>query len=264
MNTVTNAEVLDFAAAQREKQQRWFGAPLADRFLAYVASTSSAGTSAAVSAHRLLGIERGAAEADLVVRLGGGLPRPPAPGEIASVCVFDQYVGYQVKTRPGAAASGAVAARGGETVVRGAQVFTLHHGPYQLTAFDKVPIDDVLRSVGGARFALAGVGAAVNLSPRFCWHHEERDGRIVLFHGDGLPMKTFLNVKANPRVVRVLLDPETFEGYVGHGEVREVKPSEHPVGFEKICAGFANGGWGKPARVFRFVAERWERLAPLA
>jgi hypothetical protein len=264
MKNVSNAEILDFAAAQREKQQRWFNAPIADRFLAYVGSTSSSGTYARVAAHRLLGIERGATETELVVRLGGALPSAPAPGEIASVCVFDQYVGYQVKTRPGAAAGNAVVRNGAETTVRGAQVFTLHHGPYQLTAFEKVPLDEVLRSVGGARFALVGVGPAVNLSPRFCWHHEERDGRIVLFHGDGLPMKTFLNVKANPKVTRVLLDPETFEGYVGHGEIREVKPSDHPVGFEKICAGFANGGWGKPARVFQFVGERWERLAPLA
>lgn len=258
--TVSNSEILEFAEKQIAKQQAWFESERADRFLAYMGSTSSAGTFAKVSAHPLLGIERGDASTELLVRLGGAIPAPPVDGQIASVCVFNQLAGYQVKTRPGA---GAITARNGRTVVRGGQVFTLHHSPFMLTAFEKVPLDEVLQNVGGARFALVGVGTAVNLSPRFCWHHEEVDGRIVLFHGDGLPMKTYLNVKSNPRVTRVLLDPETFEGFVGHGALEEVRPAEHRVGYEKICAGFANGGWGRPARVFRFVADGWERLAPL-
>jgi hypothetical protein len=258
--TVSNAEVLAFAEAQIPKQQRWFQVPHADRFLAYIGSTSSTGSYAGVSAHRLLGIARGEAGTELVVSLGGILPAVPAGGEIASVCIFDRFTGYQVKTRPSSAA--AIAQRDGATAVRGSQVFTLHHGPFMLTAFEKVPLDEVLANVGKASFALVGVGQAVNLSPRFCWHHEEVDGKIVLFHGDGLPMKTYLNLKANPRVTRVLIDPETFEGFVGQGEIAEVKADAHPVGFRKICDGFARGGWSRPARVFRFVADRWERLAP--
>jgi hypothetical protein len=258
--TVSNSDVLAFAEAQIAKQQRWFGLPHADKFLAYVGSTSSAGSYAGVSAHRLLGLERGESATGLLVSLGGALPKPPAGGEIASVCIFDQLTGYQVKTRPNAAA--AIAARNGATVVKGGQVFTLHHSPFVLTAFEKVPLDDVLGNVGKATFALVGVGQAVNLSPRFCWHHEEVDGKIVLFHGDGLPMKTYLNLRANPRVTRVLLDPETFEGFVAQGQIEEVKPEAHPAGWKKTSDGFSRGGWGKPARVFRFVADAWQRLAP--
>ncbi len=260
--SVTNAELTAFFEAQIANQQGWFMGKHADKFLCYVGSTSSPGAYLEVTAHRLLGIDRGAGATELAVRLGGSFA-PPGAGanQVATVTLFEphRFQGYQVKTRAGVQT---ISSDGPATVVRGGQVFTLHHSPFMLTAFEKVPLDEVIAAVGAARFALVGVGASANLSPRFCWHHEEVGGKLVLFHGDGLPMKTYLNVKANPNVTRIAIDPETFEGYVGSGQVEEFRPAEHPLAYDKICKGFANGGWGKPARVFRFTAERWAPIAP--
>jgi hypothetical protein len=253
-------EVVAFLRDQLPRQQAFFGAKVADKVLAYVASTSAAGTTASVSSHRLLGLHHGATQGELLVELAGALARPPQAGEVASVCLFDQYVGYQVKTRAGAA--GAVEQADAVTRVRGGHVYTLHHSPFMMTAFERVPIDEVLGAVGRARFALVGVGAQVNLSPRFNWHTEVRDGRLVLFHGDGLPLKTYLTRKTTPRVVRVLLDPVTFGGWVLEGQVEEYEARQDPVAHEATCAGFAAGGWGRPARTFRFTAETVRRLAP--
>jgi hypothetical protein len=257
----TPQDVLEFIGAQLPRQQRFFGARVMDKVLAHVASTSVAGSLPSVSSHRLLGLTRGAAASELVARLAGALPRQPGPGEIATVCLFNQFVGYQVKTR--LAATGAVAEAGGETTVRGGQVFTLHHSPFMMTAFERVPVDEVLGAVGGAPFALVGVGTQVNLSPRFNWHTEVRDGRLTLFHGDGLPLKTYLNLKSNPRVVRVLLDPETFGGFLLSGRVEEFGPEAEPAAFQAITAGFQAGGWGRPARTFRFTAEEIATLSPV-
>jgi hypothetical protein len=252
-------EVVDFIRAQLPRQQAYFGAKLADKVLAYVASTGSAVGLAAVSAHRLLALEHGATASELKVELGGQLARPPQAGEVASVCLFNQYVGYQVKTRQGAAA---VEAASGMTRLRGGHVYTLHHSPFMMTAFERVPVDEVLGAVGKVPFALVGVGAQVNLSPRFNWHTEVRDGRLVLFHGDGLPLKTYLNLKTNPRVVRVLLDPTTFGGWLLEGLVEEYEARAEPVAHEATCAGFAAGGWGRPARTFRFTADVIRPLLP--
>ncbi len=251
--TARVGEVVAFIQDQLPRQQAFFGAKVADKVLAYVASTSSPGVLAAVTAHRLLALGRGAAANELLVALEGAPGRTPRAGEVASACLFDQYVGYQVKTRPGA--PGAVEVSPGATRVRGSQVYTLHHSPFMMTAFERVPVDEVLGAVGGARHALLGVGPSVNLSPRFNWHTEVRDGRLVLFHGDGLPLKTYLNLKSNPRVVRVLLDPTTFGGWVLEGMVEEYEARQDPVAHQATCAGFAAGGWGRPARTFRFTAD---------
>jgi hypothetical protein len=257
----STSDVLAFFAAQREKQQRYFGAKEPDKFLAHMGSTSAPGVLLAVSAHRVKGLGRGDAPNELVVELEGALPRGPRGAVLAPVCLFSQYVGYQVKTRAAGAAPVASGPEG--TRVRGGQVFTLHHSPFMMTAFEKVPVEEVLANVGGARFALVGLGVDANLSPRFCFHHEERAGKIVMFHGDGLPLKTYLNLKSNPSMTRVVIDPETFEGYLATGTVAEFRAEEAPEAHERICRGFAAGGWGKPARTFRFVAERWTPLAPL-
>jgi hypothetical protein len=251
MNAQVGA-VVDFIEAQRPRQQAYFGAKVADKVLAYVGSTSTAGSMAAVSSHRLRSLEHGATASALEVALGGPLVRWPQAGEVATVCLFNQYVGYQVKTRQGAAA---VEVAAGVTRIHGSQVYTLHHSPFMTTAFERVPVDEVLGAVGKVPFALVGVGPQVNLSPRFNWHTEVRDGRLVLFHGDGLPLKTYLNFKTNPRVVRVLLDPTTFGGWLLEGLVEEYEASEEPVAHQATCAGFAAGGWGRPARTFRFTAE---------
>jgi hypothetical protein len=254
-------DVVDFIQAQLPRQQRYFGATEMDKVLAHVASTSVAGSLASVSSHRLLSLDRGTAPSELVARVAGALPRLPGAGEIVTVCLFNQLVGYQVKTRL-AATPGAVEAGGGATTVRGNQVYTLHHSPFMMTAFERVPLEQVLGSVGGARFALVGVGAQVNLSPRFNWHTEIRDGRLTLFHGDGLPLKTYLNLKTNPQVVRVLLDPETFGGFLLAGRVEEFEAEAEPAAHQAIVAGFQAGGWGRPARTFRFTAETITPLVP--
>jgi len=252
-------EVVDFIRAQLPRQQAYFGAKVADKVLAYVASTETAGTVASVSAHRLLSLRHGATASELVVELGGPLARSLQAGEVASVCLFNQYVGYQVKTRLGGAA---VEASPGTTRVRGGHVYTLHHSPFMTTAFERVPVDEVLGAVGKVPFALVGVGRQVNLSPRFNWHTEVRDGRLVLFHGDGLPLKTYLNLKTNARVVRVLLDPSTFGGWLLEGQVEEYEAKDEPVAHAATCAGFSAGGWGRPARTFRFTADLITPLLP--
>lgn len=264
--SVKNSEVLRFIEAQLPRQQRYFGAGAADRFLSYMGSTREAGTCLAVSAHRLLGIVRGGTPTGVEVQLGGRLPQPLGARDIATVCAWQQYQGYQMKTRmPGLAAAGApVQSSPDRMLVHAEQVFTLHHGPFTLNAFERVPLDEVLATVGAARFALVGVGAQANLSPRFCFHHAEVDGAIALYHGEGLPMKTFHNVKVNPLVSRVVLDPTTFTGFVAHGVVEEFQPADEPLAYEKLCNGFAAGGWGKPARSFRFLAGAWSRLVPTA
>ncbi len=256
-------EVVAFIKEQLPKQQAYFGARRADKVLAYVASTSAPGTAASVSAHRLVSLQRGAAGNELQVELSGRLPRAPGAGEVASACLFNQYVGYQVKTRLGATGA-QVEALDAVTRLRGSHVYTLHHSPFMMTAFERVPVDEVLGAVGGVPFALVGVGPQVNLSPRFNWHTEVRDGRLVLFHGDGLPLKTYLNLKTNRRVTRALLDPATFGGWLLEGTVEEYLAADEPVAHEATCAGFAAGGWGKPARTFRFTAEVIQALRPPA
>jgi len=255
-------DVVEFIQAQLPRQQRFFGAKVMDKVLAHVASTSVAGSLPSVSAHKLISLDLGSTPAELVARVGGALPRLPAAGEIVTVCLFNQFVGYQVKTRL-ASTPTSVAFGDGTTTVRGSQVFTLHHSPFMMTAFERVPLDEVIGAVGAAPFALVGVGAQVNLSPRFNWHTEIRDGRLTLFHGDGLPLKTYLNLKTNPLVVRVLLDPETFGGWLLTGRVEEFQPEAEPVAYQAIVAGFQAGGWGRPARTFRFTAETIAPLAPV-
>jgi hypothetical protein len=254
-------EVVAFIRDQVPKQQAYFGSKKADKVLAYVASTSVAAGQASVSAHRLVSLQHGTAGNELRVELSGRLPRSPLAGDLASVCLFNQFVGYQVKTRLGAP-GGQVETLDAVIRVRGSHVYTLHHSPFMMTAFERVPVDEVLGAVGSAPFALVGVGPQVNLSPRFNWHTAVREGRLVLFHGDGLPLKTYLNLKTNPRVTRVLIDPTTFGGWLLEGAVEEYQPKDDPVAHEATCAGFAAGGWGKPARTFRFTADLIRPLPP--
>ncbi len=260
---VTADEVLDFIRAQRPIQQRFFGAREADKVLSYLGSCATPGLSASVSVHPLRALARGPRPSELLATLGGAPPRLPGAGEIATACLFDQLVGYQLKT-DGAAPGRGVACAGGTTTVLGDHVYTLHHGPYMTTAFEQVPIEEVLASVGSARFALLGVGTQVNLSPRFDWHAERRDGRLVTFHGDGLPLKTWANLRTNRLVTRALIDPSTFSGFLATGLLEEYQPEQEPAAWAATCRGFAAGGWWRPARAYRFVADRLERLAPVA
>jgi hypothetical protein len=112
------------------------------------------------------------------------------------------------------------------------------------------------------RFALVAVGETANLSPRFVFHHAVEGERLALYHGDGLALKTYMNLKSNTREVRLALDLDDFSGWALPGVVEEFQPHQHPEAYERICAGFSAGSWGMPSRVFRFVPERFERIAP--
>jgi hypothetical protein len=177
----------------------------------------------------------------------------------------ERYQGYQVKTR--ALVMGAterdLAEEGPDgLVVKGAQIFTVHHSPYTLRFFENVPFEDVEDTVGGVRCALVAIGETANLSPRFVFHHEVKDGKVMLFHGDGLALKTYMNVRVNRNETRLVLDLDDASGFRLRGTVEEFAPHQHPEAYERICRGFTAGNWGKPSRVFRFVPDALERITP--
>ena len=89
----------------------------------------------------------------------------------------EQYQGYQVKTPPALGRRRPRAdlvedAAAGGVVVKGAQIFTVHHSPYTLKFFENVPFEDLQETIGGVRYALVGRRrdrehlAAVHLPPR--------------------------------------------------------------------------------------------------
>ncbi|HEY6098076.1 MAG TPA: hypothetical protein VIW03_01510, partial [Anaeromyxobacter sp.] len=170
----------------------------------------------------------------------------------------------QVKTKVLAAESPEaelVEASGDALVVKGAHIFTVHHSPYTLKFFEHVPFEELKETVGSVRYALVAVGETANISPRFAFHQEVVGGRVVLFHGDGLALKTYMNLKSNRQESRLVLDLDDYSGYVLRGAVEEFQPHQHPLAYEKVCQGFAAGNWGKPSRVFRFAADAIERIA---
>ena len=87
-------------------------------------------------------------------------------------------------------------------------------------------------------------------------------GRPVLFHGDGLALKTYMNLKSNRQEVRLVVDLDTFAGFALKGTVEEFQPQQYPEIYECIGQGFAAGSWGKPSRVFRHATDTWQAIAP--
>jgi hypothetical protein len=259
---------LSFVEQQKAKHATHFPTLKVPILLGFMGTTSLAGTFAACSVHRLRGIARGASAGEMRVTLGGALPRPPGPGECVTVHMtrVERYQGYQVKTRalaPGGSAAELVEAGPGGTVVKGAQIYTVHHSPYTLQFFESVPFEEVEETLSGLGHALVAVGATANLSPRFVFHEEVKDGKVLLFHGDGLALKTYMNLRQNRSETRLVLDLDDFSGFALRGGVEEFAPHQHPEAYERICHGFQVGGWGKPSRVFRFAPETFERIAPL-
>ena len=258
---------LEFLGRQRPKHAARFPGLRAEQVVSFMGTTSFAGTHASCSIHPLRALERGAGPRDLLVTLGGSLPRAPVRGECLTVHMtrVERYQGFQVKTRPlahGVAESELVAAAPGGFVAKGAQIYTVHHSPYTLAFFEQVPYEEVTETLAGLRFALVAVGENANLSPRFVFHHEVRDGRVLLFHGDGLALKTYMNVRQNRSETRLVLDLDDYSGFALRGTVEEYVPHQHPEAYERICRGFRAGGWGKPSRVFRFAADAYEPVAP--
>ncbi len=259
--------VLQFLEQQRSRQASHFPLLKSDKILSFMGTTSQPGTHAAVGVLPLVRLEPGAVTTDLVVHLRGHLPRPPQKGECATVHIthVEQFQGYQIKTKPLAAAgaeSSLFAQQGDDLTVLGHQIFTVHHSPYTMKFFEQIPYDDVQQTIGKVKVALVAVGEQANISPRFIFHFESKLDRVILYHGDGLALKTYMNLKANRQATRLVLDLDTFTGYQMRGTVEEFAPHQNPEAYDKICQGFSAGNWGKPSRVFRFVADQWAPIAP--
>jgi len=259
--------LLDFFEVQRAKQARHFPTLNHDQVLTFMGTTSLPGTYAAVSICPIVGMEPGSSSKELRVHLKGPLPRAPAKGECISVHVtqVDQYQGFQIKTRPLPGPEGLPSlceASGADLTVKGSQVFTVHHSPYTMKFFEQIPFEEVQQTVGNVRFALVGVGEQANISPRFVYQPEVRLGRLVMYHGDGLALKTYVNLRSNRQVTRLALDLDDFHGYELKGTVEEFQPHQSPEAYERICQGFTAGNWGKPSRTFRFTVDTFARIAP--
>ena len=204
---------------------------------------------------------RCAAAKELHVHLRGPLPRLPRRGECLTVHLtnVEQYQGYQVKTRaPGRreTLAGAVRARGrrGDRA-RAATSSRVHHSPYTMKFFEQIPFEEVQRDGGrGARTRWWPWASRPTSRPRFIFHVESaREARLVLYHGDGLALKTYMNLKSNRQETRLVLDLDDFSRLraARHGGGVPAAPARR--GVRGICRGFAAGNWGKPSRTFRFV-----------
>jgi hypothetical protein len=260
--------MLQFLATQKGRQANHFPLVKYDKVLSFMGTTSQPGTHATLSVVPLRRLEPGSSSSEMKVHLGGPLPRQPARGECITVHLtrVEQFQGYQIKTKalPSPGSEGTLYQQPGadDLVILGHQIFTVHHSPYTLKFFEQIPYDEVEQILSGVKVALVGVGMQVNISPRFIFHYEQKLDRVVLFHGDGLALKTYMNLKSNRQETRLVLDLDTFEGFVLRGTVEEFAPHQHPEAYDKICQGFIAGNWGKPSRVFRFVADQWTPIAP--
>ena len=260
-------QLLEFLDGQKERQASHFPTVKYDKVLSFMGTTSLAGTHAAVAVCPIRSLEPVAGGKELRVHLRGPLPRLPGRGECLTVHItnVEQYQGYQVKSKTLLSPEGTPSLydmAGDAVIVNGSQIFTVHHSPYTMKFFEQIPFEEVQEIVGRVRFALVGVGEQANISPRFIFHHEVRLGRVVLYHGDGLALKTYMNLKSNRQETRLVLDLDDFSGYVLRGTIEEFQPHQNPEAYERICQGFTAGSWGKPSRTFRFVADTWERIAP--
>jgi hypothetical protein len=259
--------VFKFLDAQSLKQAPRFAGITAPKVLSFMGTTSQAGSWLDVSIHRLVGVEPGEVPAAVRIRLVGPLRRAPGAGECMAVYLSrpERFLGYQIKTRPlsaGASIEEMVQPGADGFTVQGAHVFTVHHSPYTLRFFEQIPFEDVAALASEVPMALVGVGETANLSPRFVFHHEIRNERLALFHGDGLALKTAMNLRTNRQESRLLIDLDDHSGFVLRGAVEEVRQADHADGWAKVQAGFESGGWGPAARVYRFVAETVESIAP--
>jgi hypothetical protein len=258
---------LAFLEEQKAKQAAYFPTVKFDKVLTFMGTTSLAGSFNAVSVNRVRSLEPGATGRELRISLAGPLARRPSPGECITVHLtrFEQYQGYQVKTRslsPSSPEADLIEDGPEGPLVKGAQIFTVHHSPYTLKYYEDVPLEELRATVGSVRCALVGVGENANISPRFVFHYEVRGGRVVLYHGDGLALKTYMNLKSNRQETRIVLDLDSYRGFTLRGTVEEFAPHQHPEAYDRICRGFAAGSWGKPSRVFRFTADEAARISP--
>lgn len=259
---------VEFLQQQKAKQAPHFRGLGFPAVLSFMATTSLRGTFADCSVNAIRSVERGPTERDLRITVAGPIARLPGRGDCVTVHLtrVERYQGFQVKTRalaPGAPPSDAVEEAPAGVVVKGEQIYTVHHSPYTLKFFESVPYEEVEELSRGVACAIVAVGQTANVSPRFIFHEEVKDGRIALFHGDGLALKTYMNLRANRNETRLVLDLDDHSGWMLRGSVDEFAPHQHPEAYERVCQGFTAGNWGRPSRVFRFVPDRLERIEPV-
>jgi len=235
--------------------------------LTFLGTTGTPGSYAAVGLGEVVSLTPGDAPTDMNVRLRGALPRRLLVGESVTVSIsrYDHFHGYQIKTAPlrehGAESQALEAVAPGELVVHGRQAYTTHHGPYDLKFFERIPYEEVQSTVGDRKHAIVAMGLKANVSPRFVWYTEVRQGRLATYHGDGLIMKTFRNLTVNKAAVRLVFDLETLRGYALYGQCEEIAPDAHPEAYRRVCEGIDALKFGKPSRFFRHVSDRIEPVS---
>ena len=262
-------EVVAFLDALRDRHADRFPGVLAPKFLSFMGTTSRPGQHARLSIHPLRGVDGDGAPRALTMRLGGALPTAPGEGDCVTVHVplLEQFAGYQVKTRPlggGLSETDLVSQDGPGVAVHGRQIFTVHHSPWSLRFFEELPLAEIQGLCAAVRHAVVAVGETANVSPRFVFHHAVRDGRLRLFHGDGLALKTAINLKANRRESRLVVDLDDLRGYVLRGEVEPFLEHDDLDAWARVEAGFTSGGWGEPSRCWRLTVDEIEPIAPIA
>ena len=254
-------EALALLAEQRRKQATLLPQFGDDKILSVMATSASPGQPPAVAVRRIASVAPGATGAELEVSLRGELPRSPDRGECIAVAaaVIRDFRGFQMKTHglvDPAFASRLHGAGAEGPRIHAAQVFTIQQGPKSADFFEKIPLEEVTATVARAGYALVAVGEQANLSPRWILHHEVRDGALELFQGDAFWSKTWLNVRRNPREVRLVFEPETGSGYAMEGTSVEFAAEAHPVAAAKIQGMFARLGVKKVARMSRMRVDR--------
>jgi len=257
----STADAVTFLERQREVQRAAFTASEGNLVLGFLGTTSARGTCAALSLHPLLGLEPSGGSFRL--RLRGPLARAPHAGESVAVSLTDweRFRGYQLKTSSahGPAERAGDAPPPGETALQATQVFTVHHTPNTVHMFETIPADDVMETGRVARWAVAGVGPMVNLSPRFLTAFEVVDGALWLFHGEGHTNKTWINLQQNSATSTLVFDRADGTGLVFEGRAEVISAPQAPRSWAETQTRYARLGYGPPASVYRQLVRRIER-----
>jgi len=255
------SEVLEFLEERRVKEAEVLPQFGSTKVVSYLGTTAEPGQPAAMGVRRLAGVGADPDETALHVVIGAALPRVPGRGDRVALSLTQAswFKGYQVKTfaagrnMPEQRLFGP---REGGTVLYGQHVYTVHPGPATASFFEQIPYADVAEVARELAFAVVAVGHAANIAPRFIYHHEVRDGRLVLFQGDVFMNKTFLNLQQSKATTHLIFDPASLEGFTFTGTAREISGDDEPEGMRHVLAGFTSAGM-KPNRIYCVDVERW-------
>jgi len=258
----SGSEVGAFLDSLRPRQVPWVGYPA---ILGFLATAGSRGTHPSVGVAMLDSLSPGEAPNEVEIRLRGRLPRVLLSGETVTVSInrYERYCGFQIKT---GVLSSVEAARDcyestdDGVLLHGRRTYTTHHSPYELQFYERVPLEEVLGTVGTVGHAVIAMGMEANISPRLLFHHELRGGTLHTYHGDGVAMKTFRNLSENPCAVMLILDFEALRGYSLAGRCEEVSREDNPQATREIDGGFQALGFGRPNRIFRHSCELIEAV----